>query len=445
MSVERLNPSFKSIVALGLLRMPLALLELPLFVLLPKLYNELFGLSLATVGVVLLATRFFDAILDPFLGVWIDRSHAAFTTKTASTKTSFNYRFWIAAFLPLLIISFGALLFAPSAWKGSDYIAIWLGVFSVFTYIAYSVISISYQAWGAQWGNSNVQRAKVTTTREACGLVGVLLAAIWLSPDKRIALFSTMCVLSALALMAMFRLPAPTKPLPDMSPRFSPLAEFRRLLLDTKFRWLIGVFALNGIATAIPATLVLFFINDVVGANDKAPMFLASYFLAGAVGMPVWAWLAKRIGLKNTWLVGMLFAVLAFAGALGIQKGDDHFFLGICIVTGLALGADLAMPPALLATLIANNSDPTTGESKEATYFGLWSLVTKLNLAIAAGLGLPLLQWLGYQPNAIGLASNAGMQNVLALSLVYAALPCALKLIAGTALLLAPLKEDPET
>jgi glycoside/pentoside/hexuronide:cation symporter, GPH family len=88
MPVERLNPSFKSVVALGFLRMPLALLELPLFVLLPKLYNELFGLSLATVGLVLLITRFFDAILDPFLGVWIDRSHAA-----ASTKTSFSYRF----------------------------------------------------------------------------------------------------------------------------------------------------------------------------------------------------------------------------------------------------------------------------------------------------------------------------------------------------------------
>jgi glycoside/pentoside/hexuronide:cation symporter, GPH family len=444
--VQRFNPNLKNLIALGLLRMPLALLELPLFVLLPKLYNELFGLSLATVGAVLLATRFLDAILDPLLGVWIDRANLA----------NNSYRFWIAASLPLLIGSFGALLFAPNAWAGTNYIAIWLGVFSVFTYVAYSIISISYQAWGAQWGNTNVQRARVTTTREACGLVGVLIAAVWLSPDKRLALFTTMCALSVVALIAIFKLPAPIKPVLLTQPTSSTsstvstssISEFRRLLFDSKFRWLLGVFALNGIATAIPATLVLFFINDVVGANSKAPVFLASYFLAGAVGMPAWAWLAKRIGLKNTWLVGMLFAVLAFAGALGVQKGDDHLFLGICIVTGLALGADLAMPPALLATLIASNSDATTGEAKEATYFGLWSLVTKLNLAIAAGLGLPLLQWLGYQPNAqlnIGLVNNAGMQNVLALSLVYAALPCALKLIAGTALLLAPLKEDPET
>jgi glycoside/pentoside/hexuronide:cation symporter, GPH family len=419
--------------------MPLALLELPLFVLLPKLYNELFGLSLATVGTVLLVTRFLDAILDPFLGIWIDRAQAV---QQAKAERSFSYRFWIAALLPLLILSFGALLFAPNAWRGTDSVAIWLGVFSVVTYVAYSIISISYQAWGAQWGNSNDQRAKVTTVREACGLIGVLIAAIWLTPDKRSALFFTMTALSVVALIALFKLPAPIKPL-QATPSISPIKEFHRLLSDAKFRWLIGVFALNGIATAIPATLVLFFISDVVGANEKAPLFLASYFLAGAVGMPAWAWLAKRVGLKNTWLVGMLFAVLAFAGALGVEKGDDHLFLGICIVTGLALGADLAMPPALLSTLIASNIDTTTGQAKEATYFGLWNLVTKLNLAIAAGLGLPLLQWLGYQPN-VGVANNAGMQNVLALSLVYAALPCALKLIAGTALLLAPIKEDHE-
>jgi glycoside/pentoside/hexuronide:cation symporter, GPH family len=443
-TATRFSPSLKNIVALGLLRLPLALLELPLFVLLPKLYNELFGLSLASVGAVLLATRVLDAALDPFLGVWIDR---------AQYKKSLSYRFWIAAFTPLLIVSFGALLWPPEAWIGSQNVALWLGSFSVFTYIAYSVISISYQAWGAQWGNSTTERARVTTVREACGLVGVLLAAIWLSPDKRLALFATMIVFCAIAIVALFKLPAPTnitttstanKQSRSTAVTVSPLGEFKRLFRDVKFRWLIGVFAINGIATAIPATLVLFFITDVVGASAKAPMFLASYFLAGAFGMPAWAWLAKRIGLKNTWLVGMLFAVLAFAGALGINRGDEQLFLGICIVTGLALGADLAMPPALLSTLIASNIEQSTDHSNEATYFGLWNLVTKLNLAIAAGVGLPLLQWIGYQPSG-GLAASSSIRNVLALSLVYAALPCALKLIAGAALLLAPLKEEPES
>ena len=36
----------------------------------------------------------------------------------------------------------------------------------------------------------------------------------------------------------------------------------------------------------------------------------------------------------------------------------------------------------------------------EGAYFGLWTLVTKLNLALAAGIALPMLALLGYTPNA---------------------------------------------
>ncbi len=287
----------------------------------------------------------------------------------------------------------------------------------------------------------------MTSIREACGLGGVLIAALWLAPDKRIALLATLLGLTAIAGWALTRLPSPSigsvRPLP-LNQGQSSVQALSLLLKDHKFCWLLAVFAINGIATAIPATLVLFFIADVVGANAQAPMFLASYFLAGACGMPIWTLLARRFGLRNSWLVGMLFAVLAFVSALSVERGDAHLFLGICIVTGLALGADLAMPPALLAMIIANNkSNPALGGAAtnavgEATYFGLWNLVTKLNLAIAAGLGLPLLQWLGYQPQA------TVAKSTLALSLVYAALPCALKLIAGTALLLSPLKENVE-
>jgi glycoside/pentoside/hexuronide:cation symporter, GPH family len=433
------TPSFKQLLQLGMLRMPLALLELPLFVLLPKLYNELFGMSLGVVGAVLLATRLVDAIIDPVLGVWLDKQ-----------SNRFSYRFWITATLPLLIASFGALLWPPMSTfvsvngKANALAAVWLGVFSIVTYIGYSVISISYQAWGAQWGNDVADRARLTTIREACGLVGVLLAAIWLTPGDRGILFVVMSVFALLACASLYALPKPRSVETNPTLPTSTLSNVTVVMKDPRFRWLLSVFAINGIASAIPATLFLFFVQDVVGASAKAPMFLGSYFLAGALGMPLWAWLAKKAGLRNAWLIGMLFSVFAFAGALTVERGEVYIYHAICIVTGFALGADLALPPALLSSLIASNRQEAKRDSSvmpgEATYFGLWNLVTKLNLALAAGLGLPLLQWLGYQPGLIVTMSN--LQNTLSLSLVYAALPCLLKLIAGAALLLNPHRDD---
>ena len=161
-----------------------------------------------------------------------------------------------------------------------------------------------------------------------------------------------------------------------------------------------------------------------------APAFLAAYFAAAAFGMPVWVTLAARVGLRTAWLIGMSVSVVAFVWTLGLGHGDRFEFALICLLTGVALGADLAMPPALLATVIEQAGHRAR---REGAYFGIWTLATKLNLALAAGVGLPLLGQLGYQPGSDG--------STLALSVAYAALPCALKLAAAYVLVLAPLPD----
>ena len=62
-------------------------------------------------------------------------------------------------------------------------------------------------------------------------------------------------------------------------------------------------------------------------------------------------------------------------------------------------------------------------------YFGIWNLVSKLNLALAAGVALPLLSVFGYRPTG---ASAPG--GLAALSLTYALLPLAFKLLAAALL-----------
>jgi Na+/melibiose symporter-like transporter len=193
---------------------------------------------------------------------------------------------------------------------------------------------------------------------------------------------------------------------------------------DPGFRRLLVVFVANGIAAAIPATLVLFFVADVLDASSRQGWFLALYFIAGAAGMPLWVRASARLGATRAWMVSMVVAVAAFAGAALLGSGDVVAFAVICVASGVALGADLALPPALLAALIARRG----GARDTGAYFGVWTLATKLNLALAAGIALPLLSALGYAP---GTRDAAGLQ---ALALVYAGVPCVLKLAALAAL-----------
>jgi Na+/melibiose symporter-like transporter len=97
----------------------------------------------------------------------------------------------------------------------------------------------------------------------------------------------------------------------------------------------------------------------------------------------------------------------------------------VCIASGAALGADLAIPGALLAGVIQRAGH--AGHA-EGAFFGWWNAATKLNLALAAGLALPLLQWLGYAPG------QRSPEALHALTLAYCLLPCALKLAAAALL-----------
>jgi Na+/melibiose symporter-like transporter len=187
----------------------------------------------------------------------------------------------------------------------------------------------------------------------------------------------------------------------------------------------MAVFLLNGVASAVPATLVLFFIRDRLQAAAWEPLFLGSYFGAAALSMPLWVRAVARFGLVRAWLAGMGLAVAAFVWAARLGSGDSVAFVAVCIGSGAALGADLAVPGAMLTGVINRAGHALR---HEGSYFGWWTSANKLNLALAAGLSLPVLQALGYAPGA----TSAPALNALAM--VYAALPCLLKAAAAALL-----------
>jgi Na+/melibiose symporter-like transporter len=209
----------------------------------------------------------------------------------------------------------------------------------------------------------------------------------------------------------------------------------RSPLREPAFRRLLAVFVLNGTASAVPATLVLFFVQDRLQASPALePAFLGVYFLSAALAMPLWLRLVPRLGLARTWLAGMVLAVLTFAWAATLGAGDAVPFLVVCALSGIALGTDLALPGALLAGLIGQLGERGRAEG---AFFGWWNFAAKLNLALAAGLALPLLGFFGYEPGA---RDPAALQT---LTIAYCVLPCVLKLLAAAALVGLVLRAPP--
>ena len=406
----------------GALALPLAFAGLPVYLHAPDFYATTYGLSLAALGAVLLGLRVVDAVQDPLIGAFSD----AFAHRRKSILLA-------GAFL--LLAGFAG-LFNPPVLSGTGHLA-WFAVNVFVCTTGFSIMSINYQALGALWPASSPDRTRITGTREALGLVGILAASVLPSVLRNrydaAAAFQVVTLVLAVLLVvggllflrwyARHSGTAAKAPSLATAPSVATApGGFRDLLRDGWARRFYGIYFISNFASAIPAVLVLFYIRDRLAAETWTGLFLLVYFLSGAVSMPVWQRVARRVGTARAWGISMVVAVITFVWAFSLGAGDIVPFVIVCVLSGAALGADLSLPPALLADRIDHVGD----QAIASRYFSGAAFFAKASFALATGLTLPMLDALGYVPGQPAVAEIG-----IYLSGVYALVPCAIKITAA--------------
>jgi len=127
----------------------------------------------------------------------------------------------------------------------------------------------------------------------------------------------------------------------------------------------------------------------------------------------------------------MVLSILSFAVVLTLGSGDVTLFAIICVASGATIGADMTLLPALFARRMADIA-PNGGQG-----FGLWAMVSKFTLAFAAVTLLPILEMAGFSSGALDNPKSA----LMTLTILYALVPCTLKLVAIGLLMIIDLEE----
>lgn len=399
--------------------LPLAILTLPVYIFLPAFYTQELGIPIATVGAILLLTRIADAISDPLIGYACDR-----------LSTGFNRRkFWLVLGTPLAVLS-AYMLFVPPPDAGAMHLLIW----SLSLSLAWTAMLIPYGAWGAELSGDYDERNRIAGVRESFTVVGTLLASATPALLPAFGYAAKADSMWAIAMLVVVFLPIAVAvacllaPEPaELSTRRTSFREGVRLLAaNNAFLRLLSAYLFNGIANALPATLFLFFVSYRLDSPQSYGPMLFVYFLCGVIGIPGWLALAHRTSKKGAWTVAMLIACAAFLLVPLLGSGDVGAFWIIVIISGLCLGADLSLPPSMQADVVDIDT-LESGEQRTATFFALWGLATKAALALAVGIAFPILGAAGFEPD-VGKTDT----GLLALALLYSAVPIAFKLTAIT-------------
>lgn len=426
-------PRRATLIAYALPAVPLAAIALPLYVIVPTFYADHLGLSLSAIGTVLLLIRLFDAASDPLIGWLSDRVAPTFGRRRTVFLLS----------LPLTALS-AFMMFWPPSTAGTGYLAFW----GILLSIGYTATLLPYTAWGAELSTGYRGRSVVSAVREGATLVGTLVAiglpfAVGMDRTGGFHGMAAIAVLILLALPAFGLIAVRIVPEPAnrSRSRLSLLDSLRYLIRNRPFIRLVVAFLLNGFANAIPATLFLYFVSERLGAEALRGPLLFGYFLCGIMGVPIAVGVAVRFGKHRSWCGAMLLAcvVFFFSGFLG--TGDVVAFAVICALTGVLLGFDLALPPAIQADVIDCDT-ALSGEQRTGVYFAAWALATKLSLALGVGLVFPVLAWSGFVPGSSAVVPDLAIHT---LTMLYAWLPIVPKLAAIAIMWNFPLGEAAQT
>ncbi len=410
--------------------LPLGMLGLPLLVILPNFWAGPMGMQLATVGFVLTAVRILDAVVDPTIGRLSDTSRFSWGRRKP----------FIAVAIPIAVIGAVGLFFPP---VGAG--AAWLFIFNALVTWGWTMLSLPYWAWGAELSTDYKERQRITSFREGGTIIGILISAVapvalgitGAAGEAHLLVILTIALATPFVLGALIVVP---DKLPAVTEAPVPLGQALRVAAANRpFRTLIISWLLNGLANGLPAALFIMVCAQFLH-NEKAqgPLLLV-YFAAGVFSVPLWLWLAGRIGKHRAWIVSLVITAVAFSFVPLVPKIGLWFFGLISLFTGSGLGADFTIPPAIQADVI-DLDEVRSGERRSGLFFAASTMAQKAGNALAVGIAFPLLQLAGFSTHG-----GNGTMQIAALLFMYCGLPSLLKLCCALILRGFPLDQAAQT
>ena len=144
------------------------------------------------------------------------------------------------------------------------------------------------------------------------------------------------------------------------------------------------------------------------------------YFLSAIITFPFWIKLSNKISKSSTWILSILVAISAFIFVPFLNEGDFLYFAIICVITGMCLGADMALPSSIQADVA--NQTKQKNEDLTGVLFGFWAMITKLSLSLAVAISFITLEFTNFE------TSNINQTSIVAIIVLYSILPIILKL-----------------
>ena len=370
-------------------------------------------------------SRIWDAISDPLIGRFSDRTRSRFGRR----------RSWIFASIPATSAAF-IMLWAPPAVLGPFALAIWLGVALLLFSTAQTMFSVPHYALGVEMTDAYHERTRVFGIRQLMGGLGLitgLLAFYGLAraaEPRSFAPYMAVTVALVASILAGVGI-AWLRERPEYQGRGG--EDMKRAFWDVfrnpHARLLLLMYGIESFGAATTGLLSVYVTQYIVKAPQAFYIVVLMFYIVPSFALaPLWNRVSRRVGKRRLWLWSMAIASAAYVAHSFLGEGTIVFWCAISVLQGTTAGVGSVVGPSIKGDVI-DWDELQTGERKEGAYLAVWTFVQKSALGLCAILLGFALQWVGFEPNVE--QSDATKWMILALYGVFPGIAYAI----GTVLL----------
>lgn len=361
-------------------------------------YTDVYGISAAAAGTIMLIARFWDMAIDPVIGIISDR------TKSRWGKFRPYILFGAIPYAILAILTFTTPNF------GETGKIIYAGATYILLMTAYAAINLPYSALGAIMTDDTYERAGLNTYRFIAGFTGqfvvtglaLTLAEFFGRGNKAQGFQYTVFMFAIISLVFFFITFKTTKERvkPPKEQKNSLKEDLKSLFHNRAWLILAIVGIVSFVMFAMQNAAIAYYFKYYLGREENVQLFNVIGTVALIVTLPLSKPLAKKFGNRNVFIGSSIISGLFFILIYTARVQD------ICAIYTFNIIAKMAYAPAvpLLWTMIADTADYgewKTGRRATGLYFSAAVFAQKAGWGIGAAVAGWILAWSSFVPNSI--------------------------------------------
>lgn len=390
--------------------------------------TDVIRISPGLAGTVVLISKVYDSITDPFEGVLSDR-----------TRTRWGRRRpYLAAGILLIFLSFFTMFYPVTFASETGRFAFVLATYLFFSTVV-SIVMLNYNALQAELTLDYNERTSLTTFRIFFSTVSSILCALLpleivkAFPDVRtgwVAMAAGFGLFFALPFIATVAL---TRERPEFQRPPRPFNLLQAIATPFQVRTFLFVLAMYVTAfTAFDATqsIVVYFVKNYLGRGSEISFVLGGMLIAQVVSLPFYQWYSRRTSKPRSYmLAAAVFVAVMFFSFLLTPNSPDPMLYIFAVLIGLGSGGVVVMVYAIFPD-IPDVDELRSGERREGIFSAMTTFTRKISSALAVFVVAQVLQLAGYIPpleqagKLIEQPQTASF--LLSLRLVFTLLPVAL-------------------